>query len=68
MAVLQAPGAEPYQQRTLADIILEKIRQKQAGGAGAAPDADDGDECVLEPHVLALLEDWGRRSSHLFVR
>ena len=52
----QAPGAEPYQQRTLADIILEKIRQKQAGGGGggAVTFADDADECALNPRRVLV--------------
>ena len=59
---MQAPDAQPYQQRTLADIILDKIRQKQAGGGGA-PEADGGG-CVpstVERLALSAMQrgEWG---------
>ena len=35
LAAFMAPGATDYRQRTLADLVVERIRQKQ-GGAGIA--------------------------------
>ncbi|KAK9811795.1 hypothetical protein WJX72_010259 [[Myrmecia] bisecta] len=63
LAAFMAPNAENYQQRTLADIIMEKIKAKQeAGGLDAGPERD-GQAAVsegMDPKVVEVYEGVGK--------
>lgn len=52
------PTSQPTR-KTLADIIMEKIQEKQAGG-GAAPGADTGGiESSLDPRLVEVYGEVG---------
>jgi essential nuclear protein 1 len=51
------------ERRTLADIIMEKIKEKEEAAAATAAAADDGEE-ALDPKIVEVYTEVGRYLSH----
>ncbi|PSC71236.1 Bystin [Micractinium conductrix] len=62
LAAFMAPGADDYQQKTLADLVLERIRQKQAE-QGVSELPREGDDFIpgeLDPKVVEVYQGVGK--------
>lgn len=62
LAAFMAPGADSYHQKTLADMVLEKIRERQAA-AGVSELPREGSEMIpdeLDPKVVEVYQGVGK--------
>lgn len=62
LAAFMAPGADNYKQKTLADMVLERIREKQAE-AGVSEIPREGQEFIpaeLDPKVVEVYQGVGK--------